>query len=101
MDSHFFFLLPPQVTPGTLSSTPRQVRRVKMFDPRGIELSTFRLAKHTPALGSSGGRHRIPEGSRGRNSDGVDGGDNLEVAVVGGPREDPGGVPGSTLQQAL
>jgi hypothetical protein len=28
MDSHFIFLLPPQVTPGTLSSTPRQVGRV-------------------------------------------------------------------------
>jgi hypothetical protein len=58
-----FFLLPPQVTPGTLSSTPRQVSRVKSSTP---EESTFRLKKHTPALGSSGGRHRIPEGSRGR-----------------------------------
>jgi hypothetical protein len=27
---------------------------------------TFRLTRHTPALGSSGGRHRIPEGSRGQ-----------------------------------
>jgi hypothetical protein len=38
-----------------------------MFDPGLIELSTIHLTKytpaqHTPALGSSGGRHRIPEG---------------------------------------
>jgi hypothetical protein len=62
----FFFLLPPQLTPGTVDSTLRHVSRVKSSTPGGIEISTFRLTRHTPALGSSGGRHRIPEGSKGQ-----------------------------------
>jgi hypothetical protein len=60
------FLLPLQVTPGTFSSTLRQVSRVKSSTLEGSNSRPFRLTKHTPALGSSGGRHRIPEGSRGR-----------------------------------
>jgi hypothetical protein len=35
-------------------------------DPGGTQLSTFRFTKHTPARESSGGRHRIPEWSRGQ-----------------------------------
>jgi len=43
MDIISFFLLPPQVAPGTLRSTPRQISRVKSSPPGGIELFTFRL----------------------------------------------------------
>jgi hypothetical protein len=60
----FFSFCLPKVTPGTLNSTPRQVSRVK--SPNLVELLIFRLTKHTPALGSSSGRHRIPEASRGQ-----------------------------------
>jgi hypothetical protein len=32
-----------------------------------IEPLIFLLRRHTPALGSSGGRHRFPEGSKGQS----------------------------------
>jgi hypothetical protein len=46
-----FFLLPPQITLGTLDSTPRQVSRVKSST---LVVSNSRpLAKHAPALGAA------------------------------------------------
>jgi len=66
IDINSFFLLPPQVAPDTLLSTPRQISRVKSSPLLGIELFTFRLTRHTSVLGSSGGRYRIPKGSRDR-----------------------------------
>jgi hypothetical protein len=73
---HLFSLLNPQIP---LLAHPVNVQGdffsyfffkfILMYrDDGGIEPSTFRLTRQTPALGSSGGQHRIPEGSKGRRS---------------------------------
>jgi hypothetical protein len=45
----------------------RPVGKGEKFDVAGIELLALIFTRYTPALGSSGGRHRILEEFKGQN----------------------------------